>query len=283
MPGRVVIYSTALPAAIGLDALARACGLEPVALITPRRDATEGGRRFEQYRALVEQAPAGLDLCLVRDRSHLEAVTRAYEPDLGLCTGYPWQLPPGVLAVPRLGVVNGHPSMLPRHRGPYPLAWAIREGDAELGLTYHLMDAELDTGPVLAQGSRPLPADTGLESLTPLFVGLSSELLPRALERLLAGDRGDPQHDEGATWAGPFEEAYRELDWSASRVAIDRQVRAWRWHFAAGPGPLATIDGERVVVLRTSLVDPGGEGRRVEAGDGPLWVLETEPADGSAS
>ena len=61
--------------------------------------------------------------------------------------------------MPPLGIVNGHPSLLPRYRGPFPLAWAVRNGEREIGLTYHLMDAEFDTGNLLAQAAIPLDDD----------------------------------------------------------------------------------------------------------------------------
>ena len=72
-------------------------------------------------------------MCFAADKASLARLTRAYEPEIGLCAGYSWLIPPEVLAIPRLGVVNSHPSLLPRHRGPYPFAWAVREGDKELG------------------------------------------------------------------------------------------------------------------------------------------------------
>ena len=70
--------------------------------------------------------------------------------------GFPWKIPADALAVPTLGWLNGHPSLLPRHRGPIPVAWAIRDGDEEIGITFHRMDAELDTGAILAQAAQPL-------------------------------------------------------------------------------------------------------------------------------
>jgi methionyl-tRNA formyltransferase len=275
VPGRVVIYSMVLPATVGLEAIARAEGYEPVALITPklRDDADEGSK--ERFHDLVNGAPAGLDVCIADSKDRLERLTRAYEPRLGLCIGYRWRLPPEVLAIPELGVVNGHPSMLPRHRGPYPFAWAVREQDAELGMTYHLMDEDFDTGPILAQDSRPMPDEVSFPTLQPLLASLSLELLPRALARLEAGDRGDPQAENGATYAGPFGEDYQRLDWSLPAADVHRQVAAWQ--FMQGlPGPLAEFDGETMRVVRTSLTDPGEGARRVEAGDGPIWVLETE-------
>ncbi len=275
---RVVIYSTVLPAVLGLDAVARSCGLEPVAVITPRPKATSE-ERTERATQLLAGAPVDLDVLSAHDLAAVEYLTRACAPDVGLCTGYPWKLPPEVLAIPRLGVVNGHPSLLPRHRGPYPLAWAIRSGDPEIGLTYHLMDAEYDTGPVLAQGSRPMPPDTSLEGLIPVLQELSAELLGRALGRLLAGERGEAQSDDGASWAPPFGDDYVELDWSRPAVEVDRQVRAWQWMFAPSPvGPLTSIDGERVKVLATRLDDPGGDAVRRDAADAPVWIVEHAPA-----
>ena len=76
-----------------------------------------------------------------------------------LCAGFPWKLPQEALDVARLGSVNEHPALLPRHRGPIPLAWALRDNDGQFGVTWHRMDAELDTGPILAQTTIPIEDD----------------------------------------------------------------------------------------------------------------------------
>jgi methionyl-tRNA formyltransferase len=279
-PWRIVILSTVPPAAIGIDALARAAGHDPVALIAPRlaEDATE--ERRELFHALVEAAPRHLDLCLVPSKDRIAPLLHRYEPDLAICTGYPWLIPAEALAIPRLGIVNGHPSLLPRHRGPFPIAWAFREGDAQLGFTFHLMDEQFDTGPILAQGSRPMPAEGGFQHLVPLLGELAQELLPRALARLAAGDRGDVQPAEGATYAGPFSAEDAWLDLSRPAIEVHNLVRGWAaaWGFMGERGPLVELDGERRRILRTTLEDPGDGGLRLECGDGPLWVLEHEPA-----
>ena len=184
---RAVIYSMIPAAILGLAEAARASGLEPVAVLTPRdvRSEEDAGRRA----SVVSETPADIDVVLAADKADLFRLTAAYEPAIGLCAGYRWLLPPEVLAIPTLGVVNSHPALLPRHRGPYPFAWAIREDDAELGLTLHLMDATFDTGPVLAQGSRPMPADQRIGSLVTVLQELARELYPAALRRVLAGER----------------------------------------------------------------------------------------------
>jgi methionyl-tRNA formyltransferase len=174
--------------------------------------------------------------------------------------------------------VNTHPSRLPQLRGPFPFAWAIRRGDEEIWLTVHLMDAEFDTGPVLAQGSRPMPADTSMEGLRPTLETLARDLVPRALERVLAGDRGDPQTDEGASYAVPFGEDYAALDPARPRAELERQVRAWRWMFSSPfVGPVAEVDGRRVRALEARIDDPGDPAAlRLDAADGPLWLTSVE-------
>ncbi len=274
---RAVIYSTVLPAIVGLDAAARSVGIEPVAVITPR--AARNAQAVARRDAILASAPEGVDLCFAADKASLERLTRAYEPELGLCTGYPWLLPTEVLSIPRLGVVNTHPSRLPRLRGPYPFAWAIREGDDEIWLTAHLMDERFDTGPVLAQGSRPMPADTSMDGLGPTLGAIAEEVVPAALRRVLSGDRGDPQTDEGATYAGPFGEDYATLDPARPRAELERQVRAWAWMFG-GPvvGPVTEVGGRRVRVRAATLDDPGdADVPRLDASDGPLWLTSVEP------
>ena len=189
----------------------------------------------------------------------------------------PGCLPPEVLAVPPLGVLNGHPSLLPRWRGPFPIAWTVREGDAEIGLTFHLMDDRFDTGPILAQGSVPIPDEYDWPAFEPCLAGLAQNLLPRALARLADGAQGEPQSGDGA-YAGPFPAEFSELDLSQPAAVVHRHVASWRFVFLSEGerGPLTALDGVRVRVLRTSLDDPGGGEARLDCADRPLWVLESE-------
>ena len=258
----------------------RDLGHDPVALLAPRRD---GDREMPPHLVLTEaSAPKGLDLLFARDKHAIEPLLRAYEPDLMLCWGFPWKIPQAALEVPRLGSVNQHPALLPRHRGPIPLAWTVREGDSLWGSTWHRMEAELDTGNLLAQGSIPVEDDdVDIEQFAPKLSALAISLLPRALERVAAGDPGEPQPVEGVTWAGHFEDDdYVRVDWGRSARQIHNQVRAWAltFGFSGIRAPIAELDGEEVVLLQTRLTDPGGEARRVECGDGPLWIVASEPA-----
>jgi len=269
---RVVLISQVPPATHGLSALLRGLGHEPVALLCSREHASRYGNEFER---LVRDAPGDLDVVIQATRQGIAPLLRRYEPDLALCLGFPWKLPPDALAVPRHGVVNGHPSLLPRYRGPNPVAWAIRNGESEIGFTLHRMDAELDTGNILAQASVRLDDEHSWEELEPKMVTLVGDLLPVALARAEQGDPGDTQPGEGS-YESLFEPEYRWIDRSRPAAEIYRQVRAWR--FASGPpeerGALTDLDGQTVRVLRTSF-EPG-DGRAMECADGTLWLVGTE-------
>jgi len=272
---RVAIVSMVAPVIERLVPVLRDLGHEPCGVVTPRVE-----RRRPDDALTDANIPAGLDLLFGKDRWSIEPLLRALEPDLMVCWGFPWKLPPAALEVARLGSINLHPALLPRHRGPIPLAWALREGDGRFGITWHRMDAELDTGRLLAQTSIPIEDDdVEIMDFGPKLGAAAFRLLPGVLERVAAGDPGDLQPEEGASWAGYFEDdEYARVDWSQPARRIHDQVRAWNLTFGMGRivAPVAELDGERVRIVRTSLRDPGGGARLIECGDGLLWLVETE-------
>ncbi len=268
---RVVLISEIAPAVQGLSELLRAEGHEPVALLCVRRDA----ERYTEMSELLAAAPPEIDVVMPAARNRIGPLLRLFEPDVALCIGFPWKIPPDALAVPRHGIVNGHPSLLPRYRGPSPVSWAIRSGDEEVGFTFHYMDAELDTGNILGQARIPLDDEHSWDELTPKLAEAVGTLLPAVLARVASDDPGDPQDESQASYLGPFEPEYVQIDSSNPAAEIERQVRAWRFH-AAIPrgGALAEIDGELVRVLRVTRAP--GEGRALACADGTLWIVETE-------
>jgi len=171
--------------------------------------------------------------------------------------------------------VNGHPSLLPWYRGPSPMSWAIRNGETEVGYTFHRMDADLDTGPILAQGTITLGDEHSWEEIEPKLVALIVELLPTTLRRVERGDPGDEQVGEGSYFSF-FGPDYVWIDWTKPAEDIYRQVKAWRFASAhdGDRGALTKLDGETVRVLRTSLHPK--HGREIEAGDGKIWIVESE-------
>jgi methionyl-tRNA formyltransferase len=255
-PWRVAIITSVAPIAHAFADAIRAAGHEPVAVLTPRRQQPMPA----DIGVWDATAPPGVDVLIARNKWSIEPLLRAVRPDLVVCFGFPWLIPPEALAVPPLGVVNMHPALLPRHRGPIPTSWAVRAGDDTYGVTWHRMDTEFDTGNILAQAPVSMePDDADIRVVGPRLVRAAVELLPRVFERIAAGDPGDPQNGSGdEPYAGWFGEDYAEIDWSQPAVGVHRQVRAWSLVGGSRvPGPLTTIEGTRVLVKRTSLVDPG--------------------------
>ena len=276
---RIVLITTVPPVADAMVPVLRELGHEPVAILSARRAQPAAAGRPPIG---DETAPVGLDVMIARDKWSVEPMLRACRPDLVLCWGFPWRIPLAALQVPSLGSVNCHPALLPRHRGPIPLSWAFRDGDGQFGVTWHRMDAELDTGAILAQTTVPMyDDDYAIEQVGPRIGAAAIALLPEVLARLAADDPGDPQSAEGVTWAGHLGADYAAVDWSQPARRIHDQVRAWAFTFGLSKvvGPIAELDGEEVRLVRTSLTDLGGETRRVDCGDGPIWVVETEPLD----
>jgi methionyl-tRNA formyltransferase len=254
----VVVLSQDTAAIRAITDVLREAGHEPVAVVTP-------GARAE---AVANDVPEDADIVAPASAQQLAALIASYEPDLVICDAFPWLVPAEALAVPRLGAINMHPSLLPRWRGPVPVAWAIRAGDPELGVTIHRMDEHFDTGPILAQGSVPFGDEWSWQELTPKLDAVERELLPRALARITAGEEGDPQPEGDYPYAGWFEDDYVWVDWKRPAEEVLRQIRAWQF-VGRTPrrrrGPLAEVDGKTARIRRAS-VDP----------DGSISILEAE-------
>ena len=129
------------------------------------------------------------------------ATIAAHAPDLIAVSCFPLRFPPALLALPPLGVLNVHPALLPRGRGPDPLFWAFRERDPERagagGITVHLMDGGLDSGPIVAQDAVPLPDGVGGGELEFQLAARGAALLVEAVVAITEG-RAAPRPQEEA-------------------------------------------------------------------------------------
>jgi len=275
MNWRVVIVTRVLPVALGFYEAVREAGHEPVAVLTIRD--SDGRYGAFDIGGMLGELPADLSVLLPAKRSLIAPLLASVEPDLVVCMGFPWKIPPDALAVPSQGWINGHPSSLPMHRGPVPVAWAIRHGDEEIGITFHRMDAELDTGPIIAQRSMEIGDYVEPDAFYPRMGVVVIETLREALAKLAAGEPGTMQEEDGS-YESFFTDDDATLDFSRPALELHRLVWAWRYSIPRGTlhGALAEIDGETVRVLESSLVEVDGA-LRVECADGPLWLVKTEP------
>src|SRR5581483_4565307 len=125
---------------------------------------------------------------------------RALSPDIGVVVAYGHILKPELLALPRLGMVNLHPSLLPKLRGAAPIEWAIMNGLDQTGVTIIQMEAGMDSGPILHQIAEPLPADITGGELAAHLSEVGAEAMVEALSLLAQGKlKSRPQNDADAT------------------------------------------------------------------------------------
>ena len=171
---------------------------------------------------------------------------RAADADLFVIAAYGQLLRQAVLDLPRHGCLNVHPSLLPRHRGPSPIAAAILAGDERTGVTIMLTERGMDTGPILAQEIVPLGREETSASLTPRLADLGAELLLRTIPGWIAGTIApQPQDEDRATHSRLFTKADGAIDWTRPADDLERQVRALNpW-----PRAFTFARGQRLQVL----------------------------------
>jgi len=205
-------------------------------------------------------------------------------PDMVVVAAFGQILPPAVLDVPALGCVNIHPSLLPRYRGTSPVQAAILAGERFAGVSIMLMDAGMDTGPVLSRGQVQIaPSDTG-GSLAAKLSLVAAQMLLDVLPRL---ERGalvpQPQDESAATYTRMVRKEDGEIDWSMPAVEIWRRVRA----FQPWPGCFTSWRGRQLKVIEALPVpaevtespeEPHCEGEVVglPGGEAPFGVVTGE-------
>ena len=276
-----------------LEAVRRA-GQDDVAAVVTAPDRAAGRGLKATSCALKPLAEAaGLRVLNPPDASAAAFVEelRALEPDVVIVACYGQMLRANVLAVPALGTINVHPSLLPKYRGASPIQWALANGDTVTGVSVLHVTPKMDAGDVLAQEPAPiLPHDT-METLEPRLAKLGGELLIRVLDRFRAGHvDGVPQDEAAVTFARKLTKEDGRVRWELTAQEIHNRVRG----FAPWPGAFTTLpDGTRLKLLATraepmpggaapaapgKLLEAGGDGLLVAAGRGALRLVRVQPA-----
>jgi methionyl-tRNA formyltransferase len=209
---------------------------------------------------------------------------RDLAPDLMVVVAYGMILPTPILAVPRLGCVNIHASLLPRWRGAAPIQRAILAGDTETGVTLMRIEPRLDAGPMLGKRSCPIGGDDTAATLHDRLAGLGAELLIEWLPELAAGRRpGEVQDERLVTYAEKIDKSEARIDWQQAAIPICRRVRAFN------PWPVAetTLEGTVLRIWSAQALDtppdapPGTivanpRSLDVACGQGTLRILEIQ-------
>ena len=237
--------------------------------------------------ALAQARGLRLEGRFPEDAASARAALAAARPDVMVVAAYGLILPPWVLAVPRLGCLNIHASLLPRWRGAAPIHRAIEAGDTRTGITIMQMNAGLDTGDTLLMEALDIAADDSTASLHDKLAPLGGRLIVEALELAACGGLvRNPQPAVGVTYAHKIDKAEAAIDWRHSAETIERRLRA----FDPFPGATGVLAGDTIKCWRGGVVAGNGAcgevlavdgaGITVACGDGALRLTELQRAGG---
>jgi methionyl-tRNA formyltransferase len=196
---------------------------------------------------------------------------QSFEPDIIVVASYGHVLPKRVLDMPKQGCLNIHPSLLPKYRGPSPVAGAILNGDSQTGVTVMTVLPKVDSGHILAQLKVAVDQEDTTQSLTPKLFQLGAELLVYTIPRWIDGElEPQPQDESKATYTRTYTKDDGRINWTTSAIVISRRLRA----FTPWPGCYTTWQGRTMKILEATPL-PG-----LQTDQKPGQVIRLGEADG---
>jgi len=273
MPLRIVFFGTPAFAVPSLEALA--ASVHPVVGVVTQPDRPRGRGHKVQPEA-VKRAAVTHELPLLQPErlkdEEFQARLKDWDPDLGVVAAYGKILPAAVLALPRLGMINVHASLLPRWRGAAPVHRAILAGDPTTGVTIMRVVQALDAGPMLSREAVEIGISETSAALEHRLALLGAGLLVRTIDRLAQGGVvEEPQDESQATYASRLQRSDGVIDWARPARAIHDQIRGLQ------PWPLASawLSDKRVLFLRSELSAglPGAQPGEIVAVDPDALVV----------
>jgi methionyl-tRNA formyltransferase len=285
-PLRLVFFGTPGFAVPTLEALLRSRHVVAGVVTQPDRPRGRGHQMLDAPVKAVA-AVAGVPILQpqrLKDAAFVEALT-TLRADLGVVVAYGKILPEQLLAIPTLGFVNVHASLLPRYRGAAPVHRAIIAGERETGVTIMRVVQALDAGPMLANAHRPIGAEETSDDVERDLARLGAALLVGTLDGLAAGELQErPQDDSQATYAHKLRKDEGLIDWQSTAERLHNMIRGLH------PWPHAfTFLGTRRFIVRRSrwsaepssegagtVVEAAGDRLAVATGSGILEITEIQ-------
>ena len=222
---------------------------------------------------------------LERDSSAGYEAYRRFVPDLLLVSCFSKIFNDEFLEVAKVGNVNVHPSLLPRHRGAHPHACVILDGDDETGVTFHTLTAGIDAGDIIRQDRLPVSRDDTSATLRERCSAIATAALGDVLQDIASrGVHGTPQDESQATYEPRWTRRRAQIDWTKSAEHIERQVRAgplvadaWFWHERSRVLVETCLVREHVDAEPGTVVK-GGASPVVATSRGSLEILDAQVA-----
>lgn len=211
------------------------------------------------------------------------------DPELIVVAAYGQILPESVLAIPPLGCINVHSSLLPRYRGAAPIHWAILNGETRTGVTIMHMAKALDAGDIISAAETDIDPNETVEQLHDRLADMGAALLTDTVEQIAAGTAArTPQEESLVTWAPRLGRELSPIDWNRPAGELHNQIRG----LIPWPAAVAELNGVRCKIFASAIPDavtdkaPGSvltadkTGLRIACGGGTVLQIEQLQADG---
>jgi methionyl-tRNA formyltransferase len=231
-----------------------------VALVVTRPDRPVGRRQILTAPPVVEAARQhAIDILQPKNLKSEEVGERltSISVDAVVVVAYGKLVPARLLEIPRYGFINLHPSLLPRHRGPSPIQWALVCGDRATGVTTMQLDEDMDTGPILLQKRISIEDRETAEMLAPRLAALGADLIVRTLDELENGSlSAHPQPSDGTNVTPMLRRNFAKVDWSMPARQLINRLRG----FTPWPGLYTKFRGGRMKIFGLEEVRPSPKG-----------------------
>jgi methionyl-tRNA formyltransferase len=282
-PWRLIFMGTPQFALPSLEAILAAG--EEVAAVVTQPDRPRGRGRIVSASPVKELALAWnlpvLQPQRLRDPELIRHL-KALAPELMIVVAYGRILPPEMLALPSVGVLNVHASLLPRYRGAAPINWALIRGDKETGVTIQWLRHEVDSGPIFLQERAPIAGEDNYGTLYDRLAERGAALLVQSLDLLRRGEAvKQPQDVSAVTLAPPLSREMRRLHWELSATEAAGWIRGLDPRpgaFTLWQGRVLKLFGARVKKSEGGLGIPGAvlrltpQGLEIACGQGSITV-----------
>lgn len=296
---RVVFMGSADVSSVMLHRLAGVSGVQVAGVVTQPDRPAGRNRRLTPCPCKQTALEHGLSVITPEKINHEEALATlaAWAPDVVVVVAYGQFLGRRLLALPRLGCVNIHLSLLPRHRGAAPVQWAIASGDTVAGVTAMLMDEGMDSGDILGQMADPIRPEDTAGTLYDRLAGMGADLLVQTLDELQAGRAVRTLQDASqVTLAPKLKKEDGLIDWALPAEQIVRRVRGfnpWPACYTTLPERFRTAEHSRIKILQAEVcsvaagaspiggvITGRGEGPLIQTGEGALRLLRVQVEGG---
>ena len=256
-------------------------GYEVAAVVVNNETAVSRSGRQVEVAALAESR--GIPVLILSKLRDNIVQLRDYGADAGVLVAYGKIVPQEVIDIFPAGIVNIHPSALPKHRGPTPLESVLLAGETETAVSLMKLVKAMDAGPVYAQRTFKLPGKISKQDMANELLGIGSKMLVQHLPAIIDGSlEPEPQEDSAATYDQLINKTDGAVDWTKPAKRLEREIRA----YADWPKSNAMIGNHQVILRDSDVVNTSGKPGEFSAtkkelivfcGEGALSIRRLQP------